>query len=302
MMTSRSVLACAFVAAAACGNFQATTPPPQQIHAPAAPAAADPDTHAIQIYWIGHATVLIRLDEKWILTDPNFSQRIGYIEKRRVAPGMDPADLPAIDYVLISHAHLDHLDPPSLAHIPPGAKLVIPPGVEPYLPDLPNFAGVVPLATWQEETKGGLSITAVPARHSNGRYAIDGLWNRHAHTGYVIQYGSMTVYFAGDTGYHEAYFKQIGERFDVDVALVPVGPANRPAWVHALRKHVHADPAEAMDIAADVGAQWVVPIHYGTFFKEPVSELRAIKRILAAHRLHDRVRMVPIGGSATFLY
>lgn len=287
---------------AACGNFGPMAAP-QRVARPARePLTLDPDMHTIKVYWVGHATALIRLDDRWILTDPNFSDRIAVIERRRIAPGVSMKDLPPIDWVLISHAHVDHLDIPSLSRLGSAARLIVPPGVASYLPRALPFAFIMGLHTWRTVERDGVRITAVPARHSDGRFIVDSLWNRDAHTGYVIQYGPLTVFFAGDTGYHPRWFKEVARHFDIDVALIPVGPAARPGWFHALRKHVHASPAEAMAIFDDLDAQWMVPIHYGTFFKRSQAEFDDIVGAIRGHVLGHRVRMIPVGGTATFWY
>ncbi|HUH05341.1 MAG TPA: MBL fold metallo-hydrolase, partial [Kofleriaceae bacterium] len=136
-----------------------------------------------------------------------------------------------------------------------------------------------------------------------GRYYVDALWRPHSAAGYVISYGPYVVYFAGDTGHDPETARAIRQRFPrIDVALIPVGPADRPAWVHSLRKSVHAGPDEAVRLVDDVGAQWMVPIHFGTFFKATKGEQQAISRAVAAHPRAAQVRQLRIGGAARFHY
>jgi L-ascorbate metabolism protein UlaG (beta-lactamase superfamily) len=274
--------------------------PPVRSRPSAAAAAAEPDS--IEVVWVGHATVLVRIADRWILTDPNFSERISWVVRRYVRPGVRLVDLPRLDWVLVSHAHPDHLDLPSLRQLPHGASLAVPPGVGQQLPRGLPFDHVDRLAAWDSVVREGVRVTAVPARHSNARWVLDGLWRRRAHTGFVVEYGPHVVYFAGDTGYDRELFREIGREFDIDVALVPVGPADRPGWVHRLRRHVHVSPSEALQIFEDVGAQWMVPVHFGTFFKRDAGELSAITDAIAAHERSNRVRMLQVGESETFYW
>jgi L-ascorbate metabolism protein UlaG (beta-lactamase superfamily) len=274
---------------AACGNLARTQPAPltPQPAPPAGPAA-------LTAYWIGHATVLVGVKDRWIITDPNFSERVGVVTKRRVAPGIDLDALPKIDWVLISHAHLDHLDHPSLARLGP-VPLVAPPGVVPYLPRSPR--PVVALAPWQSFERDGVRITAVPVRHGDGRYGVDELYHRHAHTGYVIEYAGLTVFFAGDTAYHPTYFKEIGRRFpNIDLALIPVGPTGRRI-LRPVLSHMHVDPEEALQILADTNARWMVPIHHSTFFRDGPGEVNEIAAALRRSPLRRRVVVLAIGES-----
>lgn len=275
-----------------------------------APAPADSraitlqsDASSIDVVWIGHATALIRLGDRWILTDPNFSDRVGLVYERYVAPGLEPEDLPPLAAVLVSHAHLDHLDDRSLRAVPSATAVIAPPDALSSVPRDRDLGRRIALEEWASTEVDGLTITAVPARHGHGRYYVDALWRPRSAAGYVISYGPHVVYFAGDTGYDSAVARAIRRRFPrVDVALIPVGPADRPGWVHSLRKRVHAGPLEALRLFDAVGAQWMVPIHFGTFFKRTTGEHQAIARAVAAHPRARQVRQLPIGGTARFHY
>src|SRR6476659_1249839 len=121
----RRIFISSLAVAAACGVRLAPSPAPRLAH-PRTPAASD-DT--IGVTWIGHATVLLRLGDRWILTDPVFSPRIEHVYAREVAPGIDPRELPPLDAILVSHSHVDHLDPRSLRRPElAGVPVVVPPG------------------------------------------------------------------------------------------------------------------------------------------------------------------------------
>jgi L-ascorbate metabolism protein UlaG (beta-lactamase superfamily) len=288
-----------FVAAAVLGGCLLRTPvPAPQLAHPRIPSAVA-DTESIGVTWIGHATVLIRIRDRWILTDPVLGARIAKVLPRNVLPGIDPKELPPLDAVLISHAHFDHLDMPSLRRVPP-AHIVMPRGALEFLPDdlAPRGVG---LDTWQTWSHDGLTVTAVPASHGDGRYLID-RWNHGTHTGYVIQYQGLTVYFAGDTGYIAKDAAAIRARFAIDVALIPVGPAGRAKWIERWRADVHATPEHALELFAATGAQWMVPIHFGTFFEPRGYERPFLDRAIAAAHAERHVRVLGIGESTEFLY
>lgn len=279
------------VALAAC-----TTPRPPAMHVevPRAVVADDPD--AITISWIGHATILIGIHGHWILTDPVFSDRLAGTVTRGVRAAIAPGELPPLDAIVISHAHFDHLDLPSLRALP-AAPLLVPAGLPAFLDDVPQHA--VALDTGQVWQHGELRITAVPASHGDGRYWLD-RWHTRTHTGWVIEAGGRAVYFAGDTGYIADDARALGRRFAIDVALIPVGPTGRAEWVERLRASVHANPEAALSLFGDTGARWMVPIHFGTFFQPPDRERPLVEAAIARRGLGDRVRVLAIGETAVF--
>jgi len=263
--------------------------------------ALDPDSSTISVTWVGHATALIRIDDRWFLTDPVLGEKIAWIYPRRVAAGIDVTALPPLDAVLISHAHFDHLDVPSLEQLPQTKVVVAPPGAVQFLPDDLAVGEVAALAEWDTWKGGGVTITAVPSSHGNGRYAVD-RWNTATHAGFVIEYRDRTVYFAGDTGLDREAAAAIDDRFDVDVALIPVGPAGRWKWVEKLRDSVHVTPDQALELFAACGAQWMIPIHFGTFFGDPDRERPIVEDAIARAGREREVRVLEIGETTEFLY
>jgi L-ascorbate metabolism protein UlaG (beta-lactamase superfamily) len=271
---------------------------PMHVSVPRAAFTGDPD--AITVSWIGHATLLIGIRGHWFLTDPMFSERLAGVLSREVEPAIAPSELPSLDAILVSHAHFDHLDLPSL-HRLGDVPLLVPPGIPTFLPrDLPQHT-VVALDAWQTWTLGDVRITAVPASHGDGRYLVD-RWHKRSHTGWIIEVGERTVYFAGDTGYIADQARELGHRFRIDVGLIPVGPAGRAGWLERLRADVHANPDAALDLFRDTGAQWMVPIHFGTFFQPAGRELPLVEAAVARHHLERQVRVLAIGETTTFRY
>src|SRR5262245_3188738 len=160
----------------------------------------------LAVLWVGHATVLIQLDDKLILTDPVFTDTVGQASKRIVEPGLDPSDPPPVDAVVISHMHFDHLSLGSLSMIEPKIRaLLVPQGGLVYVPNYTFDTIEVP--TWTSWSHGDLRITSVPVRHSGYRYGADAAWMTTSFTGYVIEYHGLSVYFGGDTAYQRAHFE-----------------------------------------------------------------------------------------------
>ena len=249
----------------------------------------------VSVLWVGHATCLIQIGDKIFLTDPIFTGTAGMISKRVVEPGILPSSLNKMDYILISHIHFDHLNYGSLSMLPTSATLLLPPGGAKYTPEF-GFSNYREMNPWTTLEADGVRITAVPVKHFNGRYGFDGAWlNYNTFIGYVIEYEGKTVFFAGDTGYDTEKFKEIGRRFAIDVALIPIAPVEP----HEFMKRVHADPEEALQIFDDVHARFMIPIHHRTFIQGLDSTLTFaqdhFKYLLRERHLEDRVFIFKIG-------
>ncbi|KAF2981380.1 hypothetical protein EK904_002932 [Melospiza melodia maxima] len=234
-----------------------------------APEDAGQTGSGMRVTWLGHATVLVEMDELVFLTDPIFSQRASPIQllgpKRFRGPPCTVAQLPRIDAVLISHTHYDHLDYNSVASLNErfGSELrwFVPLGLLPWMQRC-GCENVIELDWWEENCVPGhdaVTFVFTPSQHwckrtvtdDNkvlwGSWSVLGPWNR--------------FFFAGDTGYCFA-FEQIGKRFGpFDLAAIPIG-AYEPRW---FMKYQHVDPEEAVRIHIDVQAKKSVAIHWGTF-------------------------------------
>ncbi len=223
-------------------------------------------TNGVKITFVNHSTFLIQTAGVNLLTDPVWSERtspFGFAgPKRMKQPGIRFEDLPKIDYVILSHNHYDHLDINTLKviykiHQP---KLITPLGVKAFL-DSHQITSATDMDWWQEiSLSDSLVIQSVPAQHFSGRGVFDRdatLW-----CGYVIKNASGNIYFAGDSGYNEHTFKEIGRRCaPVSVALIPIG-AFKPTW---FMSPIHCSPAEAVKIHFDVNAAQSIATHFGTF-------------------------------------
>jgi len=258
-------------------------PPPHMITTPVL------QNVKLGVSWVGHATVLIQIHNKIIITDPLFTNTIGMVVKRFVKAGLDPSLLTKVDFTLISHMHFDHLSYGSLDALPKNGTLVFPYGIARYVPDF-GFHTVDELKPWDESESDSVRITAVPAQHFTGRYGFDREWNGDTgYTGYVIEYRGITVLFAGDTGYDSDLFKEIGRRFKIDLAIVPIAPSSSTG----LGSHVHVSPLGALTIFKDVGAAYLMPIHFGTMLfgstTNPDSPMEVLRAAAANEGLSNRI-------------
>lgn len=217
------------------------------------------------ITYVNHSTFLIQTDGVNILTDPVWSERVSPFSfagpKRMRPPGIRFEDLPEIDVVFISHNHYDHLDIQTLKRINErfDTKFIVPLGVDAYLNKM-GIENTVALNWWEGvDVSDSLRIDAVEAQHFSSRGMLDRdktLW-----AGYVIQSTKGNIYFAGDTGYNN-FFTKIGERYaPIKTAIIPIG-AYIPRW---FMSPVHVDPAQAVQIHHDVGAELSIGMHFGTF-------------------------------------
>ena len=201
-----------------------------------------------RIEYVGHATVVVDLDGVRLLTDPLLRNRVAHL--RRAAP-VDAKALRGIDAVLISHAHYDHLDLPSLEKLGKKLPVIVPRGLGGLLRKR-RFETVIEVEQQESIRIGALEVRAVPAEHDGGR----GPFGASAEAlGYIVT-GSRSVYFAGDTD----LFDGMGDLGPVDVGLVPIW-----GWGPGLGAG-HLDPARAAEAVALLRPGLVVPIHWGTYF------------------------------------
>ncbi|OCG27009.1 hypothetical protein A9G11_00365 [Gilliamella sp. wkB108] len=232
-----------------------------------------------RVWWIGHATTLIRLADKFILTDPVFSKRVSPTQwfgpKRRTPPALEIDQLPQIDFIVISHNHYDHLDYQSICKLVarfPQLLVVVPLGLKATLSKW-GVKRVIELDWWDCTTHEGITFSAVPAKHWSKRGIFDE--NKSLWCGWVIQSAGnsqttgKTIYFMGDTGYSPR-LQEIGERFSIDLALIPIG-AYAPRWfMHSQ----HIDPKQAVQLYDELHCQSAIAIHWGVFelADEPIDE------------------------------
>jgi L-ascorbate metabolism protein UlaG (beta-lactamase superfamily) len=239
------------------------------------------------VTWIGHASFLIQTHEVNVLVDPIWSMWLKVI-KRLKQPGFEIHHLPSIDFVLVTHAHFDHLDRRTLRRVASDQPIVVPLGVGNLVHRL-GFNIVHELEEWQTVELGPLKISLTPAHHWGARFLAD---THRGFGGFVIGADGRNVFHCGDTAYFPG-FKEIGERYNVDVALLPIGAYDPP-----LAREVHMNPEEAVRAFTELQAKTLVPMHYGTFRLgyEPLEE--PLERLLEAARnqgIKDKVLVMTEG-------
>lgn len=255
------------------------TPSPEDVQfslAPNDPVFLKQNRDRTTLTWIGHATVLLQVAGKNILTDPHFSERASPVQwagpKRLVPPGVSIDDLPEIDLVVISHDHYDSLDKSTILMLRgrQGGEetlFLVPLGLKTWLEDQ-GVQRVAELDWGEEATVDGLTVTPVPVHHWSKRSPISR--NTTLWAGWVIRSDDFRFFFCGDSGY-SPLFKEIGRALGpFDLAAIPIG-AYEPRW---FMRHHHMSPEEAVQVHLDVGSKKSVGIHWGTFIltDEPIDE------------------------------
>jgi len=252
------------------------------------------------VTFIGHASFFLQVGGENIVIDPNFARWL-FVLKRLRQPGVKVRDLPAVDLVLITHAHFDHLHRPSLRALVQHTKrrrgsaptVVVPEHVFDLVADI-GFRDVVELNWWSSFRHRNVTITHVPARHWGARVLRDA---HRGYGGYVLRDGRHSVYHAGDTAYFPG-FREIGTRLGPQLALLPIGAYNPPSF-----RNVHANPADATRAFLDLNAHWMVPMHYGTFrlSHEPMEEPLQLLEVEARRAgIEDRVLVLEEGVTKIF--
>ena len=225
--------------------------------------------------WIGHATWAARVGGQLVVTDPIWSSSISKVVPRLVAPGVALDAMPAIDIVLVTHDHRDHMDLPTLEKLGDAPLYIVPVGNGARIAKLGGTRRIVELDWWQTHEVGSLQITLVPARHWSMREP----WNKNATLwgGYVVRGPEGALYHSGDTAFGE-HFAEIAVRTGtIDWAMLPIGGYS-PRW---FMESQHVDPVEAARGFVALGARNMLAMHWGTFrltdeaVGEPPERLRA---------------------------
>ncbi|MGF9965902.1 MBL fold metallo-hydrolase [Bacillus rhizoplanae] len=234
------------------------------------------------VTWIGHSTFLIQTSGLNILTDPVWSKKVKIVP-RLTDPGLILEELPPIDVVLISHGHYDHLDFPTLRQLKSDVLYLVPSGLK-KLFLRKKFFHVEEYNWWEHTVIDNVHLHFVPAQHWMRRSLFD--MNSSHWGGWIIENKTTeeTIYFCGDSGYFRG-FKEIGERFTIDIALMPIG-AYKPEW---FMKISHISPEEAVQAFLDIKAKHFIPMHYGTFPLADETPKEAITRL----RSNWNLRMLP---------
>ena len=217
-----------------------------------------------RITWLGHASFLIKTSDVTILTDPFLSKYASPISwagpKRFVNIPIPINKLPAIDIIIVSHNHYDHLDDQTVRQLTnkKNIQVVVPLGLKPFFIER-GYNLVTELDWGQSVSIEGVNITAEPSVHDSARSTTD--HNETLWASWVIESPEQRLLFVGDTGYSNTIFKRIADKYDsFDFAILPIG-AYEPRellWMS------HTTPEEAVMIGKDLGATTLVASHWGT--------------------------------------
>lgn len=246
------------------------------------------ETHQLVAAWLGHASVLLRVGETTVLTDPVLDLRIGprfgrlQVGLARLgSTPVEPAHLPDIDVILISHAHFDHLDKPTLERLVHSKTIVVTARqTRRFIPR--GFRHVIELDWERTLNLTDLAITAIKPNHWGARTA----WDRHrGYNSYILQDNDHRVLFAGDTALTDAF----NEIHPIDLALFGIGAYD--PWEHA-----HATPEQVWQMFSAFKGRNLLPIHHSTFKmsdEEPDEPIQRLINVASPDHLEQVIQCVP---------
>jgi len=253
------------------------------------------EKNAVTVAWLGHATALICFYGVWILTDPVLFPRVGLDlkigslgPKRFVGAALPPEQVPVPDLVLLSHAHMDHMDLPSLRLLKNAPHFIAAKNTADVFREQVN--GQIREIAWGESVQltlpaGDLRIRGFEVLHWGARWKHD---KHRSYNGYLIEREGRRLLFGGDTAFTES-FAQLKREGPIDLAMMPIGAYNPWIWVHC-------NPEQAVAMATMAGARHIMPIHHQAFklSREPMGE--PIERFCAAlDKEPDRIALRRVG-------
>lgn len=229
-------------------------------------------SNEIRMSWLGHATVLINFYGFWILTDPSLYSRVGLDlglftlgPKRMTRPALRLDQFPKIDLILLSHAHMDHMDMPSLRNFSQEIPVVTASKTGDILKG--TFTQVTELG-WGEQKRvsspvGDLKVSAFEVNHWGARWQSD---RYRGYNGYILEREGKKIIFGGDTALTPS-FRSLRNQGPYEVAIMPIGAYD--PWIR-----MHCNPEQAVQMAFEANAQKIAPIHFDTFklSREPEGE------------------------------
>jgi L-ascorbate metabolism protein UlaG (beta-lactamase superfamily) len=233
------------------------------------------------VCWLGHSTVLVRIDSTTLLIDPVLDEYVSLQvgrTRRFQSPTLSREGLPPIDAVLISHDHFDHLEMSTVQYLASkGTLFIVPLGIGAHLTAWGvHDSQIVDLDWWESTRLGDLGLACTPARHLSGRTIRR--MNKTLWCSWAVIGPKHRLYYGGDTGYSRA-FKEIGERYGpFDLTVMPIG-AYGEEW-----PDIHLTPEQAVKAHLDLNGMRLLPVHWGTFnvalhpWDEPIERLVAARK------------------------
>jgi len=248
--------------------------------------------------WIGHATVLLKLGDAWVITDPVMMEAYGVTvlgvtlgPRRLTPPPIAVDDLPTPDLILLSHAHLDHMDRPTLEALserhPGMIDVITATNTQDVIEDLP-WRSLAEMDWGDRISLHGFDLHCLEVRHNGWRWPGEACRARgqrrtgRSFNGYYLSHNGTGIVFGGDTAYTDLASRIPGP---VDLAIMPIGAYGGCA-------DVHCTPEEALEMTRQMGAKLMMPIHHSTFnqVEEPIHE--------PLQRLHAAIDHAPSPGLA----
>lgn len=246
----------------------------------------------VAITWIGHASFLLQFTDLNVLIDPNFANWL-FLLKRIKRSGLKLEHLPPIDLLLLTHAHFDHFHKPTLRRLPYTKLALMPWGMADLARHL-GFGRVVELEWWESFSHLNWRVTLTPCKHWGARILRD---HHRGYGGFLLEHQGRRIYHAGDSAYFDG-FKEIGKVFAPEIALLPIGAYHPESF-----RHVHMGPDEAIKVFKDLRAQWLVPMHYGTFrlsFEDLDEPPRWLRSLAEENKLTTKVKVLEEGVPQVF--
>ena len=247
------------------------------------------DNNELTLAWIGQSTILINFFGKWILTDPVLFERIGVYffggsigPARLTPPALEVHEIPKPDIILLSHAHMDHMDYPTLKtiaeHYPNEINVITAYLTKDVIIDLPWKS--LHVMDWNDELiLDGIRFRANEVKHFGWRFPWEKDRSRgyfkdgRSYNAYLIEYKNKKVLFGGDTSLHDKFHQLKNE--NIDIALMPIGAYN--PWIRN-----HCNPEQALQMASEINAKYFIPMHTKTFqqgiepFNEPIDWMKRV--------------------------
>lgn len=253
------------------------------------PGVADGE---LAITYLGHATTLLQTSTVNIITDPIFTS-FALLSKRLVRPGVPFRKLPPIDLIIVSHPHFDHMSLPTLKRFPRETPTIVPRGCL-GLVSKTGLKQIVGLSLGESCQIKGITISATAAQHWGRRTPYS---PERGYCSYVVDTPAGSIFFAGDSGYFSG-FRELGERRPIDIALLPISAYNPPPF-----RRNHMSPEDALVAYGDLGARYLIPIHWGTFalsYEPPDEPIAWFARIVSQMGLDGRAVILRHGETRTF--